>query len=121
MARACGPRRLKSTCSLILCALRVFAISVHTLTHLFLSKRPPPWLAPAMLGFGWLIIILLPIIGPHGIADKEHPFVHLSYLSLGSANLSVLDSSFFDGGSGLWCWVSSAYPRTQVLYFFVSI
>jgi hypothetical protein len=27
--------------------------------------------------------------------------------------------SFYNGGSGLWCWVNDAYPTTQVLYFFV--
>jgi hypothetical protein len=26
---------------------------------------------------------------------------------------------FYNGGSGLWCWVSDSYPKTQVLYFFV--
>jgi hypothetical protein len=26
---------------------------------------------------------------------------------------------FYDGGSGLWCWVSDTYPTTQILFFFV--
>lgn len=52
---------------------RVFAISLHTLMHLFLSKRPAAWVAPTIMLSGWFIVILLPIIGPHGIADKENP------------------------------------------------
>jgi hypothetical protein len=53
----------------------VFAISVHTLIHLFFSRRPPSWFCPVLLCIGWFVTILLPILGPTAMAKKDKPYV----------------------------------------------
>jgi hypothetical protein len=55
----------------------VFAMSAHTLIHLFFSRRPPGWFGPVIFVLGWFLTILLPILGPTVIArGKDEPYDH---------------------------------------------
>jgi hypothetical protein len=38
-------------------------MSLHTLIHVFFSKRPPTWFGPMALGLGWMVAILMPVLG----------------------------------------------------------
>ncbi|ELU39612.1 slime mold cyclic AMP receptor domain-containing protein [Rhizoctonia solani AG-1 IA] len=71
-------------------ALWSLAISMHTFSLLFLVQKPPVWLTWMIFIAGWVLITVLPIVGPYGIQKLE-------------------TKGEFYGVSGAWCWIGHGY------------
>ncbi|KAI0065276.1 hypothetical protein BV25DRAFT_1913882 [Artomyces pyxidatus] len=77
-----------------------FMLSLHAFRLLFLRHKftqRGKWLT---LGLGWAAILLIVLIGPFAIQNKDH-------------------GPYF-GPSGFWCWITDEYPAAQTFleYFF---
>ncbi|KAG8737266.1 hypothetical protein FRC10_008395 [Ceratobasidium sp. 414] len=83
-------------------AVRSLAIAYHTFSLLFLLKKPSIWTTRIILGAGWTVIIVLPIVGPHVIQNVEK-------------------SGYFFGLIGPWCWIGSAYRLEWYIYLYIWI
>ncbi|KAG8684469.1 hypothetical protein FRC08_013672 [Ceratobasidium sp. 394] len=78
------------------------AIAYHTFSLLFLLKKPSIWTTRIMLGLGWTVILVLPILGPHVFQDVEK-------------------RGYFYGLVGAWCWIGPGYQLAWFLYLYVWI
>ncbi|KIJ39908.1 hypothetical protein M422DRAFT_210174 [Sphaerobolus stellatus SS14] len=75
------------------------AISFHTFWLLFLVRKPHRMAAPIVISIGWIMLIVLPILGPRVIeTPKKGPFYGLS---------------------GAWCWIGHSYSTARLLYLYV--
>jgi hypothetical protein len=68
---------------------------------LFLLKKPSVWLTCSILGVGWTLIFVLPILGPYLIQNVEK-------------------RGHFYGISGAWCWIGDGYQVERFIYVYVS-
>ncbi|KAG8745585.1 hypothetical protein FRC11_013026 [Ceratobasidium sp. 423] len=83
-------------------ALWSLTISMYTFSLLFLVQKPPIWLTWTIFVSGWVLIIVLPIIGPYGIQNLE-------------------TRGEFYGVSGAWCWIGRGYQVERFLYVYMWI
>ncbi|KAF8685421.1 G protein-coupled glucose receptor regulating Gpa2 [Rhizoctonia solani] len=83
-------------------ALWSLAISMHTFSLLFLVQKPPVWLTWMIFIVGWVLIAVLPILGPYGIQKLE-------------------TKGEFYGVSGAWCWIGHGYQLERFLYVYMWI
>ncbi|KAG9087926.1 hypothetical protein FS749_002551 [Ceratobasidium sp. UAMH 11750] len=83
-------------------AIWSLAIAYYTFSLLFLLKKPPVWTARIVLGVGWTVILVLPIVGPHVIQDVDK-------------------SGHFYGVVGAWCWIGPGYQLEWFLYLYMWI
>ncbi|CAE6434547.1 unnamed protein product [Rhizoctonia solani] len=83
-------------------AIWSLVIAGYTFSLLFLFKKPPVWFTWAILGAGWIVIILLPIAGPYFIQDVDK-------------------AGYFYGLSGAWCWLGDGYQLERFLYLYMWI
>lgn len=82
-------------------ALWSFVIALHTFCLLFLGMRIKDWVCYATLVFVWLFLGFILALGPGIIASAE--------------------KGPFYGISGVWCWMTPAYPteRFTLEYLFM--
>lgn len=64
-------------------------------------KKPPLWVTQAIFVLGWVVIIVLPVVGPYLIQDVEN-------------------HGYFYGLSGAWCWLGDGYQLERFIYLYVS-
>ncbi|KAH7322041.1 hypothetical protein B0J17DRAFT_684773 [Rhizoctonia solani] len=83
-------------------ALWSLAISLYTFSLLFLVQKPPIWLTWTIFVLGWVLITVLPIVGPYGIQKLE-------------------TKGEFYGVSGAWCWIGHGYQLERFLYVYMWI
>ncbi|CAE6403375.1 unnamed protein product [Rhizoctonia solani] len=83
-------------------ALWSLAISMYTFSLLFLVRKPPIWLTWTIFVLGWILITVLPIVGPYGIQKLE-------------------TRGEFYGVSGAWCWIGHGYQLERFLYVYMWI
>ncbi|KAJ1303609.1 hypothetical protein OPQ81_011793 [Rhizoctonia solani] len=83
-------------------ALWSLAISMYTFSLLFLVRKPPIWLTWTIFVLGWVLITILPIVGPYGIQNLE-------------------TKGEFYGVSGAWCWIGHGYQLERFLYVYMWI
>ncbi|KAG9098690.1 hypothetical protein FRC06_006076, partial [Ceratobasidium sp. 370] len=83
-------------------AIWSLAIAYHTFSLLFLFKKPPVWVTRIILGAGWTVILVLPIVGPHAIQNVDK-------------------RGYFYGLSGAWCWIGGGYQLERLLYLYMWI
>ncbi|CAE6534477.1 unnamed protein product [Rhizoctonia solani] len=83
-------------------ALWSLTISMYTFSLLFLVQKPPIWLTWTIFISVWVIITVLPIVGPYGIEKLE-------------------TRGEFYGVSGAWCWIGSGYQLERFLYVYMWI
>ncbi|KAF8602763.1 hypothetical protein BDV93DRAFT_557237 [Ceratobasidium sp. AG-I] len=83
-------------------AIWSLAIAYHTFSLLFLLKKPSVWFTRAVFTVGWILIIVLPIVGPYMIQDLER-------------------SGYFYGLSGAWCWIGDGYQLERFLFIYMWI
>ncbi|CAE6426489.1 unnamed protein product [Rhizoctonia solani] len=83
-------------------ALWSLAISMYTFSLLFLVQKPPVWLTWTIFVSGWVLITVLPIVGPYGIQKLE-------------------TKGEFYGVSGAWCWIGHGYQLERFLYVYMWI
>lgn len=83
-------------------ALWSLAISAYTFSLLFLVQKPPIWLTWTIFVLGWVLITVLPIVGPFGIQRLE-------------------TKGEFYGVSGAWCWIGHGYQLERFLYVYMWI
>ncbi|CAE6442442.1 unnamed protein product [Rhizoctonia solani] len=83
-------------------ALWSLAISMYTFSLLFLVQKPPVWLTWTIFVSGWILITVLPIVGPFVIQKLE-------------------TKGEFYGVSGAWCWIGHGYQLERFLYVYMWI
>ncbi|KAG8690418.1 hypothetical protein FRC09_011993, partial [Ceratobasidium sp. 395] len=83
-------------------ALWSLAIAYYTFSLLFLMKKPSVWLTRFLLGAGWTLIFVLPILGPAVIQN-------------------VNKRGHFYGISGAWCWIGDGYQVERFIYVYMWI
>jgi hypothetical protein len=64
-------------------------------------KKPHRLMAPVILGLGWTLLIVLPILGPTVIQTSKRG----SFYSL----------------SGAWCWIGTGYSTERLIYLYVGL
>ncbi|KAH8097061.1 hypothetical protein BXZ70DRAFT_944134 [Cristinia sonorae] len=74
-------------------ALWTFTLSAHLFTLLFLRWRHTKLGSYLTLATGWLFVVFIVVLGPIGLEDKR--------------------GNYF-APTGLWCWISNAYPHEQL-------
>ncbi|QRV86824.1 G protein coupled glucose receptor regulating Gpa2 protein [Ceratobasidium sp. AG-Ba] len=83
-------------------AIWSLAIAYYTFSLLFLFRKPSIWVTRIVLGVGWTVILVLPIIGPHLIEDLDK-------------------HGYFYGLSGAWCWIGDGYQVERFVYLYMWI
>ncbi|KAG9078886.1 hypothetical protein FS749_009058 [Ceratobasidium sp. UAMH 11750] len=83
-------------------ALWSLAIAYHTFSLLFLLSKPSIWATCSLLGVGWTLITVLPILGPTVIEN-------------------VAKRGHFYGISGAWCWIGDDYQAERFIYVYMWI
>ncbi|KAG8765978.1 hypothetical protein FRC12_007154 [Ceratobasidium sp. 428] len=81
---------------------RSLAIAYYTFSLLFLLQKPPVWITCALLIVGWIVILVLPILGPTAIENVE-------------------ERGHFYGISGAWCWIGDGYQMERFIYVYMWI
>ncbi|KAG9081708.1 hypothetical protein FRC06_005431 [Ceratobasidium sp. 370] len=81
-------------------ALWSIAIAYHTFSLLFLLKKPSILTTRVILGTGWTVILVLPIVGPHVIQNVDR-------------------SGHFYGVLGAWCWIGPGYQLEWFLFLYI--
>ncbi|KAF8503204.1 hypothetical protein JB92DRAFT_810083 [Gautieria morchelliformis] len=80
-------------------AIWSIAIGIHTFFLLFIVKKPHHLMAPIILGLGWTMLIVLPILGPTVIQTSHR--------------------GLFYSLSGAWCWIGTGYNAERLIYLYI--
>ncbi|CAE6442813.1 unnamed protein product [Rhizoctonia solani] len=121
-------------------ALWSLAISMYTFSLLFLVQKPPVWLTWTIFVSGWILITVLPIVGPFVIQKLE---TKGEFYGVSGATWTIFVSGWilitvlpivgpfviqkletkgeFYGVSGAWCWIGHGYQLERFLYVYMWI